>query len=159
MSETIEPLKNTIEAQAAQIIEIVGDNTVLSSKCKNLEEKVESLQDQLEELVLYGRRNSLRFHNVDLSEREQKFTDPKIIDMCNSHMNTDISHDDIFRSHIIGKPNKDGKYQVICRFRSWNVENIVYHKKKHLKHNPARLFITEDLTKTRKAKWRKDIDS
>jgi hypothetical protein len=56
--------------------------------------------------------------------------------------------DDINRSHIIGTIN-NGKSQLICRFKNWKIKNAIYMLKKNLKNNPEKIFITEDLTKTR----------
>jgi hypothetical protein len=56
--------------------------------------------------------------------------------------------DDINRSHIIGTIN-NGKGQLICRFKNWKIKNAIYMLKKNLKNNPEKIFITEDLTKTR----------
>ena len=60
-----------------------------------------------------------------------------------------ITEDDILRSHPIGRPNRQGKSQIICRFRSWKIKNKVFTSKKQLKGDSDRIFITEDLTKYR----------
>jgi hypothetical protein len=40
----------------------------------------------IEELEQYGRRNSLRFHNVPITKEELNKTDDKIIDICKQHL-------------------------------------------------------------------------
>ena len=53
-----------------------------------------------------------------------------------------LSYAPVNRSHI--GQIKEGKAQIICRLRNWKDKNLV-----HLKTNETRIFITEDLTKTR----------
>jgi hypothetical protein len=40
------------------------------------------LMVDIEELEQYGRRNSLRFHNVPITKEELNKTDDKIVDIC-----------------------------------------------------------------------------
>jgi hypothetical protein len=41
------------------------------------------------------------------------------------------------------------KGQHICRFKNWKIKNAIYMSKTNLKNNTEKIFITEDLTKTR----------
>jgi hypothetical protein len=45
----------------------------------------------IEELEQYGRRNSLRFHNVTITKEELNKTDDKIVDICKQHLKIDIT--------------------------------------------------------------------
>ncbi|XP_062613408.1 uncharacterized protein LOC134275172 [Saccostrea cucullata] len=105
-----------------------------------------NLEDTVDDLEQYGRRNSLRFHNCPVPG-EGSDTDKTVIDICKQRLAIELKDDDIFRSHPIGKPNKDGNIQIICRFKNWKIKNKIYLAKRNLKKSG--IFITEDLTKYR----------
>lgn len=115
---------------------------------RRLNDNVFGLVVDIEELEHYGRRNSLRFHNVPITKEELNKTDDKIVDICKQHLKIDITADDINRSHIIGKIHHES-CQLICRFRNWKIKNQIFKQKKHLKSNANRIYITEDLTRYR----------
>jgi hypothetical protein len=71
-----------------------------------------------------------------------------IVDICKNKLKLDISTNDISRSHVIGKI-RNGKSQVIVRFLSYRCREKVYNYKRNLKNDANRIFITENLTKTR----------
>ena len=119
------------------------ENTVVGLE-ERLEENFSSLDCGLEELEQYGRRNSLRFHNVTLPATSD--SDNAIVALCKDKLDVTITTDDICRSHPIGGPNKFDKYQVICRFRNWKIKNKIFTSKRALKGNDDHIFITEDLT-------------
>jgi deoxyhypusine synthase len=94
------------------LIKELGINNNTSSKTtykptsienRRLNDNVFDLMVDIEELEQYGRRNSLRFHNVPITKEELNKTDDKIVDICEQHLKIDITSDDINRSHIIGK--------------------------------------------------------
>jgi hypothetical protein len=76
--------------------------------------------------------------------------DQLIVDIVNKKLKItpSLCVDDINISHIIGTINND-KGQLICRFKNWKIKNAIYMLKKNLKSNPEKIFITEELTKTR----------
>ena len=75
-------------------------------------------------------------------------TDDIIVDICKNKLKLDISTNDISRSHFIGKV-RNWKSQVIVRFLSYRCREKVYNSKRNLKNDADRIFITENLTKTR----------
>ena len=95
----------------------------------------------LEQLEQYGRRNSLRFHYVPL-ESESVDTDDAIANLFTIKVGVSITADDICRSHRIGRANRFGSYQVICRFRNWKPKNKMFTNKRKLKDNDDHTFIT-----------------
>ncbi|CAG2226265.1 unnamed protein product [Mytilus edulis] len=127
-------------------------NAIFTSMAENkgLKEEVATLNADIEELEQYGRRTSLRFHNVPLSKEDLQKTDNIIVDIANLKLGISppLCVNDINRSHIIGKI-EGGKAQLICRFRNWKIKNSIYMSKKKLKNNSAQIFITEDLTRDR----------
>jgi hypothetical protein len=142
---------------------LIEDNTTLRQDNTNLRGDVIHLSEQIEELEQYGRRTSLRFHNVptrDIDKQrtdniivdiDKQRTDNIIVDIVESKMKMiNFSVDDINRSHIIGNINQ-GKGQIICRLRNWKIKNSIYQLKTNLKSNADRIFVTEDLTKHRQS--------
>jgi len=86
----------------------------------------------------YGRRKSLRFHNVPIIQDQFHNTDAKIVNLCTNQLGVSIfnlQNDVIDNSHTLGKINRDGQAQIICRFRIWKVKNQVYRAKIKLKGN------------------------
>jgi cell division protein FtsB len=128
----------------------IADNKKLKADNVKLIHEVSQLNGNIEELEQYGRRTSLRFHNVPMVQGDLQKTDQLIVDIVNKKLKITppLCVDDINRSHIIGTIN-NGKGQLICRFKNWKIKNAIYMLKKNLKNNPEKIFITEDLTKTR----------
>ena len=109
------------------------------------------MMTKLEDLEQYGRRTSLRFHNVPMKPTDLNRTDTLVLGIINEQLKVPpLTHDDINRSHIIGEINQ-GKGQIICRFRNWKVKNLVYQSRKFLRGNVNNTFITEDLTQHRQS--------
>ena len=136
-----------IDQNEQVVSEISEDVGYLKEENNELHDKISELNSAIEELEQYGRRNSLRFHNVAVSGN----TDEDIVKLCNDKLNVTITTDDICRSHTIGRPNRFDKSQVICRFRNWKIKNLIYSKKRLLKDDVDHTFITEDLTRFRQA--------
>ena len=124
-----------IDAQKAMIETLKSANKNLEHKVTKMERHVDelvsldlgtrvpSLEEGLEDLEQYGRRNSLRFHNVTIPEGE-KDTDKVIVDLCAQKLQVTITKDDICRSHPVGRPKRNGKCQLICRFRNWKIKKF-----------------------------------
>jgi hypothetical protein len=56
-------------------------------------------------------------------------TDSIILDICKNNLSiTDMKKEDIGRSRVIGIP-KDGKSQVIVRFLSYRIPDIIFQEK------------------------------
>ena len=162
IKERYEKYRNMANAQAI----CMADNAKLSEETRRLADQnlklladnaklkleVSTLNSNIEELEQYGRRTSLRFHNVPITVNELQKTDDLVVNIANTilKISPPLCTDDINRSHIIGAI-KDGKGQLICRFRNWKIKNAVYSCKKNLKDNPSKIFITEDLTKFRQS--------
>ncbi|KAK3107826.1 hypothetical protein FSP39_023043 [Pinctada imbricata] len=145
VSSAVKPLQDKVDAQEKviseqrnQIDQLRNDNEFLYGQTQDLESKIEALEQ-------YGRRTSLRFHNVQIPSGCDD-TDDLIVNLCKDKLKIDITTEDINRSHPIGKPNKSGKSQIICRFRNWKVKNKIFTNKKKLKGDSDKVFITEDLT-------------
>jgi hypothetical protein len=147
--------------QAHLVVQRIQEEQHLKSSLKEKDKEIDSLHDivinlevRLEHQEQYSRRTSLRFHNIDVPVDDRGhiihpvITDDIIVDICNNKLKLDISTNDISRSHVIGKV-RNGKSQVIVRFLSYRCREKVYNSKRNLKNDADRIFITENLTKTR----------
>ena len=151
VTNAVKPLIDMIHRQGETITCLQQDNTTLRQDNANLRRDVIHLSEQIEELEQYGRRTSLRFHNVPMRDIDKQRTDNIIVDIVKSKMKMiNFSVNDINRSHIIGNINQ-GKGQIICRLRNWKIKNSIYQLKTNLKSNADRIFVTEDLTKHRQS--------
>ena len=155
LQEQVTDLTDRVNRADHKISSLTQENDDLKERVRELEVNVVDLDNRcinldcgLEQLEQYGRRNSLRFHNVPL-ESESADTDDAIANLCTEKLGVTITADDICRSHRIGRANRFGSYQVICRFRNWKLKNKVFTNKRKLKDNEDHTFITEDLTKYR----------
>ena len=73
-------------------------------------------------------------------------TDQLVLDISNKNLKQPNSIEDIGRSHLIDE-TKNGNISVIVRFLSYRKRQLAYGKKRALKDNPSKTFLTENLTK------------
>ena len=142
-------LHKQIEAQEKEISDLKAESSQIKIENRRLNDNVFDLTVDIEELEQYGRRHSIRIHNVPITKEKLNKTDDKIVDICEQHLKIDITPDDINRSYIIGKIHYEGSCQLICRFRNWKIKNQIVKQKKKLKLNANKIYITEDLTRYR----------
>lgn len=146
----IEDNHHTIKCQSDQIAKQSVEIQTLRDKIN----KIDEVENRIEEQEQYSRRTSLRFNNVPapVDNKGQIImpinTDQLVLDICNKNLKQSISIEDIGRSHPIGE-TKNGKISVIARFLSYRKRQLVYSNKRALKDNPNKTFITENLTKKR----------
>jgi hypothetical protein len=157
----IDEQKEMISKQTHLVVQRIQEEQHFKSSLKEKDKEIDSLHDivnnlevSLEHQEQYSRRTSLRFHNINVPVDDRGhiihpvITDDIIVDICNNKLKLDISTNDISRSHVIGKV-RNGKSQVIVRFLSYRCREKVYNSKRNLKNDAERIFITENLTKTR----------
>ena len=148
---SIDCLRSELSEKTSLIDSLTGENVVLKSEIKGLKQQVNELERSHDDLEQYGRRTNLRFHNVPMSETDA--TDSVVLDICNNKLKLSppVSPGDIERSHTIGQI-KQGKAQIICRFKGWKTKFQVYKAKSGLKSCKTDTFnvhVSEDLTKRR----------
>lgn len=148
----IQPLINSVKEQQKDTEEQNDEIEILKKSKSELQQRVDDLEYDLDNLEQYGRRTSLRFHNVPKPGTDEGNTDTEsaVISICEK-MGVTITSDDIDRSHPIGRPNRNNKLQIICKFKTWKAKNKVFSAKKELKNNSDKIFITEDLTRYRQS--------
>ena len=101
--QTTVGLDKKIEIQEKEISDLKAESSQIKIENRRLNDNVFDLMVDIEELEQYGRRNSLRFHNVPITKEELNKTDGKIVYICKQHLKIDITPDDINRTHIIDK--------------------------------------------------------
>jgi len=148
MKNYVSTLETRVKSQDEKINKLNKSNEELSDSNRMMNSRIDSLEKDLESLQQYGRRNSLRFHNVPMNPDNIQGTDGLVLKVCKDHLGVELKLDDIDRSHIIGNIT-NGKGQIICRLRNWKIKNKIYSNKSSLKNNPDKIVITEDLTRHR----------
>ena len=125
------------------IIELEAENRLLSTE-------LDDMKVGLNDLEQYGRRNSLRFHNLNmdpsLKECDMIHSMTKFINKSLLDTGENISDRDIERCHPIGRKVGTRKPQIIVKFSSYKIRSKVFANKTKLKGHPDRVFLTEDLT-------------
>ena len=103
----IEDSHHTIKCQSDQIAK-------QSVEIQTLQDKINEVENRIEEHEQYSRRASLRFNNVSapVDNKGQIIilinTDQLVLDICNKNLKQSISIEDIGRSRPIGE-TKNGK--------------------------------------------------
>lgn len=72
VSNAVKPLVDMIQSQGETITCLQQDNKTLRQDNTNLRRDVIHLSEQIEELEQYGRRTSLRFHNVPMRDIDKE---------------------------------------------------------------------------------------
>ena len=159
------------ESVAQRVAQLV--NAKLEEKIDSLngiiEEKntrIVNLENQVEGLEMYGRRNGIRLFGI--KEHKDESTDNIVLAVANK-INAQIPTIGLGRSHRVGKPTTDGKPRaIIAKFISHNMKveflKAFMKMKKDTKDQPNNgtwneispgtgdIYANEDLTATR-ANW------
>ena len=131
-----QPLKREI-ATMKQIIE------AKDKEIKELEEKIDNLEQ-------YSRRNSLRLHGI--AEKESENLIDEIPALLNKELQfpAPMKRADICRIHRLGPRSSQGQPRpIIVKMVSYQARSKVFSARSKLKNSSSRLFINEDLTRTR----------
>ena len=146
----IEEQRNIIIEQGKELSVNKDIITELEAENRLLSAEIDDLKIGLNDLEQYGRRNSLRFHNLDmdLSLKEGEMIHSLVGFINNTILTNEekISDNDIERCHPIGKKVGTRKPQIIVKFTSYKTRAKVFANKTKLKGHPNKTFLTEDLT-------------
>ena len=150
MTAEIDTLKKTF-ATKEEVQSLKNENRLMKIK-------VAALQDEIDALEQYSRRNCLIFHG--LPEEKGESTTDKILDIVHNKLMVPaitVTKRDIDRSHRLGKLAKlDGRQTrsstskprpVIVKFTGYCPRYEVFAKKRNLKG--SNIMVTENLTKKR----------
>ena len=163
LTKSVHELENsvlTLSAQNKSLKSQVADKDVVIDRMKSeiseLQNSLQGLQNsadilsntsslsvKLDDLEQYGRRNSVRIHNLKCASHNEVL--PAVVAL-GSKIGVSISKSDIVRCHMIGKP-KDGMCQGIVKFVHYWKRSELFENAHKLKGNSDKTFISEDLTR------------
>ena len=124
---------------------------------KELEErdqKIAELENKIDDLEMYGRRNGIRIHGIPENEGEK--TDEIVMKLAQD-MGANIPSSALGRSHRVGRKNNNRPRAIIAKFVGHNHKVAYLKQKQELKKLPEDqpdvyvndVFVNEDLT----SKW------
>ena len=144
-----------LAAQSEQLKQTVKEKDEI---IKALESRVDLLESAKDSIEQYPRRSNLRIEGIPESVGIGEIENA-ILDIVNDHMKLTpvLQSHEIERAHRIGRPKTDGgrPRTTIITLNSERRRDAIYRARINLKkHNTAsglnlRLFVNEDLTKTR----------
>lgn len=140
VEQSMKPVSDTLKKLTEEVVILKRELTAKDEKIRLLEASVENKLDELEQ---YGRRNNLRIFGVPVEDNEN--TDDIVIGIAKS-IGVNLDKLCIDRSHRIG--NKDSPNRpIIVKFTSYAFRKSVFDAKKSLKG--TKTTVREDLTSQR----------
>lgn len=109
------------------------------------DKKIHEMQENIQELEQYQRRNSLRIFGVP--EKENENTDSLALEMFKNKLGVNLSTRDICRSHRVGHKKSSGTRPIIVKFTSYRSRAEVFARKRKLKNSG--IVLREDLCAAR----------
>lgn len=118
-------------------------------KIAKLERTVGVLLEKNDELEQYSRRNSMRISGLNEEENEDSFE--LVMNLANTKLALDppLQPSDIDRVHRTGKPQAGRQRTLLVKFATYRQRDRLMSKRRALKETGSRIFMNEDLTKTR----------
>ena len=153
-SDLVEALKEAL--RDPDVVKLINDS--MRTETESLKEvivekdqKINELEDKLEGLEMYGRRNGVRIHGIP--EKEGERTDEIVINLA-KRIGAEIPSFALGRSHRVGPKNTGRTSPIIAKFIGHNFKVEMLRNKKNLKKhaNYKDVYINEDLT-SKRAKW------
>lgn len=143
-----------------QVIKDVLVSTFQAELTEQLQTRINSLEDRLEEMEQYSRRTCLKFCGVHEPVDDQtEDTDELILKIINTdilkHSEQKLTLEHIGRSHRLGKRKPDVPRNIIVRFSIYRYRALVYRNKRYLKEsndipgNTSKIYVNEALTTKR----------
>ena len=117
----------------------------LETKNDDLTLQITKLEEEVDSLQQYSRRNCLLIHQVHEVPKED--TDELALGIIKEKLNIHLDGSDLDRSHRIGRKTNTKSRPIIVKFTSYNTRNKVFRAKRKLKG--LGITITESLTKHR----------
>jgi len=133
----------------------------LEDSNKLLMDKVQKLEDNLDEIEQYSRKDNLVISGIPSSYAEagstgsfenSQSTIDKVIDICNNKLGLHVSNDEISSAHRLKPKRGSTAAPIIVRFSRSSSRDTVFHARFQLKdfnHSSgaaSRIYINEDLT-------------
>ena len=153
-------LKKALAPSTQEIIEAVTAkvtnhmNQLLKKKDDEiieLKKKVTVLETAVDAQEQYSRKENLRFTCIP-EMGDGRPTEDVIVDVINREMTPSppITVGEIARCHRTGKKSDENKNRaILVRFKTYNSRARVWEKKTALKNASLRMYVSEDLTRSR----------
>ena len=129
---------------AETLSDITGSIQSNRSRIDDLEEEMAAMRIEMEEQKQYSRRNAIRVSNSSWpAENRQEDTDAMVLDVFRNTLGlTTISHNDISRSHRVGRTGQRQR-PILVKFTRYRIKEKIMKKKSSL---PDGMFIYDDLS-------------
>jgi len=134
LRESVDLMNQHFENMRKDILIIKNENKELKATNDILEKKVVFLEDQINDLDAYGRRQNLEIHNVPIKPNEDSEATALLV---LQKVKDDLKASDIEIAHRIGKEtDKNGQKKttrpIIVRFYSRKIRNAIYQNRKRI---------------------------
>ena len=143
IAKTCDFMSEKLSAIERKVKLLEEETDKLNAKAKETETSIHTLQEDLNKLERFSRRNNIRIMGFDEEERED--TLEKVDGFLNEYMQHPDMH--IERAHRVGRRVPDGKprQMIVKLLRYTDKITIMKEAKKRLQGTPFR--IVDDLTK------------
>ncbi len=153
VEQVTQEMENRLRALESKSLGLEIENKDLRTQVDSFKMKAESLEDQLNELAQYSRRNSLRVANP-WEEKPGENTDELVKEMSSTLLSVELTDADIGRSHRIGPKRGNTPRSIVVGFTSYRARQKLYLARTKLAHRHAgdagkNIYINEHLTPQR----------
>ena len=146
-----EAIKEELKVQEKNFDSLNKQISSLQADLNDKNKYISTLEERIDELEQYSRRNCLIFTGIP--EKDEEKTDEIIFDIAKKQLNIELQNSDIDRSHRIpgGPRRRDNEKprNIVVKFSTYNARRRVFEQKSKLKSRNNRIFINEQLTKKR----------
>ena len=165
-SQEITDLIDRLDKQAKRLTELEEENKAKDESIAKLNEEVDTLQQKLDDIEQYTRRQSIRINGLappaELENghraKESEKDVIQMVEACCKDMGVEVLASDIDRAHRVGPivtndKSKKASQSIIVKFRSWRARNAFYEARPKFNPDPKgkhrRFAVAPDLTKKR----------
>ncbi|KAK7491816.1 hypothetical protein BaRGS_00016951 [Batillaria attramentaria] len=134
----IEAISKAVAARVSS--ELRAEMVTMRESLEKKDRQILHLQDRVDELEQYSRRNNIRIS--DIPEIDGEDTDDLIIAIGNE-IGVTITEEMIDRSHRVGKKGDDFCRPIICKFTSYRYKQRLLKEKKKLANVDAKQLFPE----------------
>ena len=117
---------------------IMGEIRTLREALERKEEKIAELQDRIDSLEQYSRRNNVRISGVPESTGAAENTDA-VVKRVGEAIGVAVTDEMIDRSHRVGKPGKMGR-DILDKFTSYRHRYLIMKARSNPKNKDAALL-------------------
>nr|KAG5701922.1 hypothetical protein BaRGS_014987 [Batillaria attramentaria] len=142
---------STATSEKGVYCELRAEMVTMRELLEKKDRQILHLQDRVDELEQYSRRNNIRIS--DIPETDGEDTDDLIIAIGNE-IGVTITEEMIHRSHRVGKKGDDFCRPIICKFTSYRYKQRLFKEKKKLANVDAKQLFPERSWRRRRTSQR-----